>query len=145
MGKIPSVKPDDISIVFFRDLTFPVYTVKKHGYSLRYTGKGEEMAPLSVLAASMAGCMLLSIGAQAQRNQLEITGTRVEVEITMTDKQADFRAIRSKAEASTGSALSLHMSEFALFVGLSQRTDNLFSCFNNFFCQRFLHQRFFFI
>lgn len=62
-----------------------------------------------------------------------------------TDKQADFRAIRSKAEPSTGSALSLHTSEFALFVGLSQRTDNLFSCFNNFFFQRFLHQHFFFL
>ncbi len=89
--------------------------------------------------------MLLSMCALAQRNQLEITGTRGEVEITMTDKQAEFRAIRSKAEAGTGSGLFLHTSEFALCVGLSQGIDNFFSCIRDFFVQRFLHQRFFFL
>ncbi len=113
--------------------------------SVKGKGEGEEMAPLSVIGASLAGRMLLSMGALGQRNQLDITGTRVEVEITMTDKQADFRAIRSKAEAAAGAALFLHTSEFALFVGQSQRSDNLFSCIRDFFFHRVLHQRFFFL
>ena len=34
------------------------------------TGKGEEMSPGNLLGASVASCMLLSMGALAKRNQL---------------------------------------------------------------------------
>lgn len=36
-----------------------------------YTGKGEEFSPGELAGTSLAGCMFLSLGAVAQRNNLE--------------------------------------------------------------------------
>lgn len=44
-----------------------------------YTGKGEEFSPASLLSISLASCMLLSMGAVAQRNCLDLRGTIVDV------------------------------------------------------------------
>lgn len=46
-----------------------------------FTGKGEEFSPASLLAVSVASCMLLSMGAIAQRDDLDINGTVVDVKI----------------------------------------------------------------
>ncbi len=51
-----------------------------------YTGKGEEFSPTNLVEAALAGCMLLSMGALASRNEIDLSGTRIEVEISMTDK-----------------------------------------------------------
>jgi uncharacterized OsmC-like protein len=44
-----------------------------------FTGKGEEFSPASLLSLSVASCMLLSMGALAQRDHLDIKGTVVDV------------------------------------------------------------------
>lgn len=51
-----------------------------------YTGKGEEFSPTDLVEAALAGCMLLSMGALATRNEIDISDTRIEVKISMTDK-----------------------------------------------------------
>lgn len=45
-----------------------------------YTGKGEELSPGELLEAALGGCMLIAMGALAQREGIDLTGTRVEVE-----------------------------------------------------------------
>jgi len=49
-----------------------------------YTGKGEELSPTDLVESALGGCMLLSMGALAMRNNLDITGTRIDVSITST-------------------------------------------------------------
>lgn len=44
-----------------------------------YTGKGDEFSPASLLGISLASCMLLSMGAIAQRDQLDLTGTTADI------------------------------------------------------------------
>jgi uncharacterized OsmC-like protein len=51
-----------------------------------YTGKGEEFSPTNLVEAALAGCMLLSMGALATRNEIDISGTHIEVQISTTDK-----------------------------------------------------------
>jgi uncharacterized OsmC-like protein len=51
-----------------------------------YTGKGEEFSPTNLMEAALAGCMLLSMGALATRNEIDISGARIEVKISITDK-----------------------------------------------------------
>lgn len=51
-----------------------------------HTGKGEEFSPGELVGASLAGCMFLSLGAVAQRNNLDISGACADVETSMTDK-----------------------------------------------------------
>jgi uncharacterized OsmC-like protein len=51
-----------------------------------FTAKGDEFSPGNLLGISVAGCMLLSMGAVAQRDQLDLTGTVVNIELTETDK-----------------------------------------------------------
>jgi uncharacterized OsmC-like protein len=51
-----------------------------------YTGKGEEFSPASLLGSSLASCMLLSMGAIAQRDNLDIGGTVVDIQLTGMDK-----------------------------------------------------------
>lgn len=51
-----------------------------------YTGKGEEFSPTNMVEAALGGCMLLSMGTLAARSDLDISGTRIEVKISMTDK-----------------------------------------------------------
>ena len=51
-----------------------------------YTGKGEELTPGNLVGVGVAGCMLLSMGAVAQRDHLDLTGTVINIELTETDK-----------------------------------------------------------
>ena len=51
-----------------------------------FTGKGEEMSPGNLLGVSVAGCMLLSMGAVARRDHLDLSGTVVDINISETDK-----------------------------------------------------------
>jgi putative redox protein len=48
------------------------------------TAKGEEFSPGNLLGISVAGCMLLSMGAVAQRDNLDLRGTTVDIELTET-------------------------------------------------------------
>ncbi len=43
-----------------------------------YTGKGEEFSPASLFTVSLASCMLLAMGAIAQRDGLDLGGTVVD-------------------------------------------------------------------
>lgn len=51
-----------------------------------FTGKGEELSPGNLLGISVAGCMLLSMGAVAQRDELDLSGTVVDIQLSETDK-----------------------------------------------------------
>ena len=51
-----------------------------------YTGGGNEFSPGNLVGAGLAGCVLLSMGTLAQRSELDITGTEVGVDLSMTDK-----------------------------------------------------------
>ena len=48
------------------------------------TAKGDEFSPGNLLGISVAGCMLLSMGAVAQRDHLDIRGMGVDTELTAT-------------------------------------------------------------
>jgi uncharacterized OsmC-like protein len=50
------------------------------------TAKGDEFSPGNLLGISVAGCMLLSMGAVAQRDQLDLRDTVVDIELTETDQ-----------------------------------------------------------
>jgi uncharacterized OsmC-like protein len=52
-----------------------------------YTGKGDEFSPVSLLSISLASCMLLSMGAIAQRDGLDLTGTVVDIEFAGLEKR----------------------------------------------------------
>lgn len=54
-----------------------------------YTGKGEEFSPGDALGASVAGCMLISIGAFAMRHDIDIKNTRVNVETKVDPKHVN--------------------------------------------------------
>ena len=51
-----------------------------------FTGKGNEFSPASLLGISLASCMLLSMGAVAQRDQLNLNGTVVDIKFTGMDQ-----------------------------------------------------------
>ena len=51
-----------------------------------FTAKGDEFSPGNLLGISVAGCMLLSMGAVAQRDHLDLDGTVIDIELTETDK-----------------------------------------------------------
>ncbi|MCD4784574.1 MAG: OsmC family protein [Candidatus Eremiobacteraeota bacterium] len=46
-----------------------------------YTGRGSEISPKEMLGAGLAGCMLMSMGVPAMRNNWDISGTKVEVDV----------------------------------------------------------------
>ncbi len=50
------------------------------------TARGVEFSPGNLLGISVAGCMLLSMGAVAQRDKLDLTGTVVDIELTETSE-----------------------------------------------------------
>ena len=52
-----------------------------------YTGKGEEFSPASLLSVSLASCMLLAMGALAQRDGLNLKGTVVDISFTGMEKR----------------------------------------------------------
>jgi len=49
-----------------------------------FTAKGDEFSPGNLLGISVAGCMLLSMGAVAQRDHLDLGGTVVDIQLTET-------------------------------------------------------------
>jgi len=49
------------------------------GVDCPYTGDGAEFSPANLLSISLGSCMLLSIGAVAQRAKLDLSGTTVSV------------------------------------------------------------------
>ena len=49
------------------------------------TAKGDEFSPGNLLGISVAGCMLLSMGAVAQRDHLDLGGTIVNIDLTETN------------------------------------------------------------
>ncbi len=50
------------------------------------TGGGQEFSPTNLVAAGLAGCMSLSMGAVALRDNLDLTGMQVLVGISMLKK-----------------------------------------------------------
>ena len=51
-----------------------------------YTGKGEEFSPTNLVEAALGGCMLLAMGAIAMRHDVDLSGARIDVSISATDK-----------------------------------------------------------
>ena len=51
-----------------------------------YTGKGEEFSPLELTGTGVAGCCLISMGTLAMRREIDISGTRLDVELAWTKK-----------------------------------------------------------
>jgi putative redox protein len=54
-----------------------------------YTGKGEEFSPMNLVGSGLAGCMLISMGTLAMRDQLDISGARVHVELVGSEKRIE--------------------------------------------------------
>ncbi len=48
------------------------------------TGAGREFSPTNLVGAGLAGCMLLSMGAVANKESIDIAGTKVEINMDMT-------------------------------------------------------------
>jgi uncharacterized OsmC-like protein len=46
-----------------------------------YTGKGEEFSPLELTGTGLAGCCLISMGTFALRRKIDISGTRLDIEL----------------------------------------------------------------
>lgn len=51
-----------------------------------YTGKGEELSPTNMVEAALGGCMLISMGTLAMRSNLDISGAKIEVKVSMADR-----------------------------------------------------------
>jgi len=51
-----------------------------------FTAKGDEFSPGNLLGVSVAGCMLLSMGAVAQRDHLDLSNTVIDITLTETDQ-----------------------------------------------------------
>jgi uncharacterized OsmC-like protein len=49
-----------------------------------YTGKGEEFSPLELTGTGVAGCCLISMGTLAMRREIDLTGTRIDAELSWT-------------------------------------------------------------
>lgn len=54
-----------------------------------YTGKGEEFSPANMVGSGLAGCMLISMGTLAIRDQIDINGTSVDVEVEQSEKRIE--------------------------------------------------------
>ena len=51
-----------------------------------FTGEGVEFSPTSLFGVSLASCMLLSMGAIAQRDGIDLKGTTVDIRFSGLDK-----------------------------------------------------------
>ena len=58
-----------------------------------YTGKGEELSPLELTGTGVAGCCLISMGTLATRRKIDLSGTRLEIELSWTEKMDRIGAI----------------------------------------------------
>ena len=58
-----------------------------------YTGKGAEFSPLELTGTGLAGCCLISMGTLAMRRKIDISQTRVDVELTWADPPTRIAAI----------------------------------------------------
>ena len=54
-----------------------------------YTSKGEEFSPMNLVGTGLAGCMLISMGTLAMRDQLDIAGTCVDVNLSASEKRIE--------------------------------------------------------
>lgn len=54
-----------------------------------YTGKGEELSPTNMVGSGLAGCMLLSMGTLAMRDEIDIRGTVVDVDIDASERRIE--------------------------------------------------------
>ena len=54
-----------------------------------YSGKGEELSPMNMVGSGLASCMLISMGILATRNNIDINGTCVDVEIEHSQKRIE--------------------------------------------------------
>lgn len=58
-----------------------------------YTGKGEELSPLELTGTGVAGCCLISMGTLAIRREIDLTGTRLDAELSWTKNNDRIGAI----------------------------------------------------
>ena len=61
-------------------------TAKTVSMDCPYTGKGEEFSPTNLVEAALGGCMLIAMGTIAMRHELDLSGARIDVGISATDK-----------------------------------------------------------
>lgn len=54
-----------------------------------YTGKGEELSPANMVGSGLAGCMLISMGTLAIRDNIDIMGTAVDIEVEQSEKRIE--------------------------------------------------------
>lgn len=54
-----------------------------------YTGKGEELSPANMAGSGLAGCMLISMGTLAIRDNIDINETCVDVEVEQFEKRIE--------------------------------------------------------
>jgi len=59
---------------------------KKVSMDCPYTGKGEEFSPTNLVESALGGCILISMGTYAMQHDIDLTGAKVDVHITATDK-----------------------------------------------------------
>ena len=59
---------------------------KKVATDCPYTVKGEEFSPLELTGTGVAGCCLISMGTLAMRREIDISGTRLDIELSWTKK-----------------------------------------------------------
>jgi uncharacterized OsmC-like protein len=56
-------------------------------------GKGEELSPGELVGTGLASCMLFTMGMLALRDELDIQGTRVEVDVSTREDMARIERI----------------------------------------------------
>ena len=52
-------------------------------------GKGEELSPGELVGAAVAGCMLFSMGVVALRDELDLTGTTVDIDVALGQERIE--------------------------------------------------------
>ncbi len=59
------------------------------GIDCPYSSKGESLSPMNLVGSGLASCMLISMGTLARRDNIDIKGTCVEVEIQHSPKRIE--------------------------------------------------------
>lgn len=54
-----------------------------------YTGKGEELSPGNLIGSGLAGCMLISMGTLALRDNIDIHGTCVDIDMIQSAQRIE--------------------------------------------------------